>query len=755
MFYAHSTDDPSKSNWHRLRDHLIATGQRAAEFAASFGMGRAARLTGLLHDLGKYCWPFKIKITKEPNLRVDHSTAGAIMVRDLVKGEDAAIGELIAYAIAGHHAGLADWIGENAPLSLRLKKMPEPLAEDWRQEIAPEPTQLLPEGFQWHRPPAGAEFGPEDRAALAFQFSFLGRMIFSCLVDADFRDTEDFYVRTEGFVRDRNWPTLSEIIGDLTARFDGHMAGLAAGAEETPVNRLRADILAHVRGCSGDAPGLFTLTVPTGGGKTLASLGFALDHARAHGLERIVYAIPFTSIIDQTASIFRDVLGEEVVLEHHSAIEEEKPCPREQKSKLRLAMEDWAAPVVVTTNVQLFESLFANRPSRCRKLHNLAKSVIVLDEAQTLPRHLLRPAMEALRELTVNYGATVILCTATQPALDMRDLKGGLPLEGRELAPEPKELARRLQRTRVKLGEAMGDDDLVEALRRQNQGLVIVNTRRHALDLYRAAEEEGLDGLIHLTTRQYAAHRRTILADVRGRLERGEPCRVIATSLVEAGVDLDFPLVWRAETGLDQIAQAAGRCNREGKRAVGESVVTVFRPRDHAPPPEIKQLIGDFDRMAKDHEGDLLSPDAMRAYFGEVYWRLGEDLDAKGILKKFKTNGRELDFSYRSVAQDFRMIESGMAPIIIPREEKAQKALARLGSDGVSAGGVARDLQSFVVQVPPRARAKLLAAGHAAFVREKEFGDQFCVLKSPKIYEEDIGLFWENADYLYLDDSVF
>ncbi len=402
-------------------------------------------------------------------------------------------------------------------------------------------------------------------------------MIFSCLVDADFRDTETFYARAEGRRVDRSWPHLPAIIEALIAAFDRHMAEKRKRAEATPVNTLRGEILAHVRARAVAERGLFTLTVPTGGGKTLASLAFALDHAKRHGLQRIVYAIPFTSIIDQTARIFREVLseapGEEIILEHHSSIEEkdiadeDREHRREAEKKLKLAMEDWAAPIVVTTNVQLFESLHASRPSRCRKLHNLANSVIILDEAQTIPLDVLRPCLAALDELARNYGASIVLCTATQPAVAARDFPGGLDLgPDRELAPSPPKLHEKLKRVTLRDFGEMNDDDLIAALSEWEQGLVIVNSRAHALALYRKARDAELDGAVHLTTRQYAAHRRRILANVRERLEKGAPCRLIATSLVEAGVDLDFPRVWRAEAGLDQIAQAAGRCNREGQR---------------------------------------------------------------------------------------------------------------------------------------------------------------------------------------------
>lgn len=744
MFFAHSTGNKTGNDWQPLHEHLIDVSERAGQFGAVFGAERAAGLAGLLHDLGKYTEAFQARL-RGSTQRVDHSTAGAAEIFNLAKtAADRAVAELIAYAIAGHHAGLPDRIGADGSLTERLKTPLPPLDPAWCTEIDPDAGGLPPK-FNWQTP---------TDPSFAFDFAFLGRMIFSCLVDADFRDTEAFYDRIEGRQRDRDWPALSTVINTLLAKFDAHMAQMRSAGAVSEVNRLRGDILAHVRAKAGEPTGLFTLTVPTGGGKTLASLGFALDHAKAHGLDRIVYAIPFTSVIDQTASVFRDVLGHELVLEHHSAIDEETVHKREGADKLRLAMEDWAAPLVVTTNVQLFESLFANRPSRCRKLHNLAKSVIVLDEAQTIPLPLLRPCVAALDALARNYGTSIVLCTATQPALAAPEFKDGLALgQERELAPDPPALARTLKRVEISFGGEMSDGDLVATLADHAQGLVIVNSRRHALELYNAVKAAGLGGAIHLTTRQYGAHRREILAHVRKTLKEKKPCRLIATSLVEAGVDVDFPRVWRAEAGLDQIAQAAGRCNREGIRSVADSIVTVFKAAENPPPREIAQLAGDFARMADKHE-DLLSPEALRDYFGEVYWRKGDGLDAKRILDDFRLNRDETNFAYRSVAEKFRMIESGLAPVIVKRDEAAQGALEELTRETVYPGSVARKLQPFIVQVPPKARSLLLANGHVRFEQKRRFGDQFAVLELGSLYEDETGLLWENADYLELENSI-
>ncbi|NCC23156.1 MAG: CRISPR-associated helicase Cas3' [Alphaproteobacteria bacterium] len=748
-YYAHSAENTGdKTAWQLLREHLFETGRLAGAFGSEFGAGNPARLAGLLHDLGKYTEDFQARLEGE-NIHVDHAAPGAVEVKSLARNPlQAGLAELVSWAIAGHHAGLEDY----GKLKDRLAAFPDgKLNECWKKEVATATADLLT-----------LEFSPGG----SFPAAFLGRMIFSCLVDADFKDTERFYAKTEGRKIDRDWPDLRREIDALIARFDTFIANKRAEAEAKakffPLNELRARILDHVCAKADMPRGLFTLTVPTGGGKTLASLGFALKHAKAHNLRRIVYAIPFTSIIEQNAAVFRESLqdeGDRYILEHHSSIETEKAeeKKKEQKNKLRLAMEDWAAPLVVTTNVQFFESLFANRSSRCRKLHNLANSVIILDEAQTLPLKLLRPCMAALDELARHYGVSVVLCTATQPALDKRHFgEGGLTLEGRELAPDIDQLARVLRRTKIERAEKpVTDDDLVQALQVHDRTMTIVNSRGHALDLFKAAKRAGLSGLVHLTTRQCAVHRREILNEVRAALLDKSPCRLIATSLVEAGVDIDFPRVFRAETGLDQIAQAAGRCNREGRGSPDESIVTVFKPADREPPGEFMALIAAFERIAADFAPEaLLSPEAIRAYFQEVYWQKGaERLDEKGILSEFTVGRQELFFNYRTAAEKFRMIEQTMAPVIIPLDGCAREILGRLSSPEVSPKKAMRELQPFIVQIPHKDRAALLESGRADHHYENIWGDQFTVLTDDSLYTKETGLFWEGAEELH--ESIF
>lgn len=731
----------------------------AQSFGQTLGLGEAAAQAAMLHDLGKYTQAFQRRLEGSGE-HVDHSTAGAWFVWKEQNPTTLFARQLMAYTIAGHHAGLPDRTGEagaGASLEDRIGRFDaDSLDPVWQDEISPDLDRIAPDIKR-----------NAEAATRGFQLAFLGRMLFSCLVDADRKDAEAFFIRAGTQTADRKWPSLQDIVKNAIQTFDQKVSGFRP---DSAVNALRASILEHTRSQAKRDTGLYTFTVPTGGGKTLASLGFALDHARNHDLRRIIYAAPFTAIIDQTAAIYREILGPDAVLEHHSTVEDESDrsgfaSENENVRRLRNAAQDWAAPVIVTTNVQLFESLFAAKPSKCQKLHNLARSVIILDEAQTLPRHLLAPCMRAIDELTRNYGCTVILCTATQPALDVRNFPQpksekeaqlGLDLEGRELAPDPRGLARALRRVTLRFDGARTNAELLAELTGHQQGLVIVNSRKHALALYREAEAVGLKGLVHLSTRQCGLDRKAILAAVRKDLHEGAACRVIATSLVEAGVDLDFPRVWRAAAGLDQIAQAAGRCNREGKRSAEDSIVSVFEAPYFPPPPEIRNLTGDLLRILGKHT-DLFLPAAMEDYFGEAYWRVGpEGLDAKKILQDFpKPDRTGVHFAYRTAAEKFRMIESGMVPVVIPKDERSQEAIRSLGVEAISSGRLARELQPYIVQVPPRARAQLIANGRARFEHPILRGDQFCVLTDQKLYTSVTGLLWDDADYLATEEVIW
>lgn len=685
VYYAH-TNGTDKADWQLVEEHLVSVAELARRFALAFCAGEYGYSTGLLHDLGKFSKEFQQRLNGAP-LRVDHSTAGA---QEAITLYGQAIGTVVAYVVAGHHAGIPDYgsIADEPSLTARLKRKVRDYSAYTEADL------LFPKGDSMRLPIFPLE-GQEG-----FSLQFFIRMLYSCLVDADFLDTECVMDRKKAYIRGSEYPTTPE----LKQRLDQHLAKLLTSAEDTPVNRYRGDIL---RACIDKAelePGLFSLTVPTGGGKTLSSLAFALKHASLYGLERVIYVIPFTSIIEQNAKVFRRALGDEGVLEHHSSFEfpdEDSEDWNEDIARLRLATENWDAPVIVTTNVQFFESLFANRSSRCRKLHNIARSVIILDEAQMLPTDYLTPCLAALRELTENYGSTVVLCTATQPAL------GDLMPETvhiREIAPDPPRLYEAFRRVNVVQLGPMDDNALASELKKHCQALCIVNSRSHARGLYKLVADK--EGVFHLSACMCPKHRSEELDKIRCALKEGSECLVVSTQLVEAGVDLDFPVVFRAAAGLDSIAQAAGRCNREGKLTMGH--VYVFEPVGH-------KLLGWFQRTASvtrmvlRNADDPLGLQTVESYFRRLYDIEGDRLDKECIMNAVEEERKTLSFPFADIAGKFRIIDSNTVSIVIPWDDEARDLIEQ--ATYWPSYRLFRQLQSYIVQVYPNQFAQLEQSG--------------------------------------------
>ncbi|HDL86566.1 MAG TPA: CRISPR-associated helicase Cas3', partial [Candidatus Acetothermia bacterium] len=468
----------------------------------------------------------------------------------------------LALPILGHHGSLPD-VGVAAQYLLDF--------------LAKEPTAL--QAMKSYIENSAVKLPPMKVSALPpFRRELRIRMLFSALVDADWLDTEHHFSPENAKERE-GWVNLTDLWEQFQVNQKDMLAKLKARHEHnTPVNRVRREVYEACLAAATGPQGIYRLTVPTGGGKTRSSLAFALRHALKNKLRRIIVAIPYTSIIDQTAQEYRKIFGDEAVLEHHSQVQ----VPENDEGQLlaalrfRLATENWDAPLIVTTTVQLFDSLFSNRRSSVRKLHNLAKSVIILDEVQTLPPELLEPTLDVLRSLVEDYGVTLVLSTATQPAFEeARFLRAFEGLEVREMVPEYQKHFERLRRVHYEIGqEPISWEDLAEEVNRYSQVMVVLNTRKDALALL---NELGSDSVtFHLSTLLCGAHRRIILDEVKRRLAIGEPVRLISTQVVEAGVDIDFPVVYRAFGPLDRIVQAAGRCNREGKPAAGK--VRVFEP---------------------------------------------------------------------------------------------------------------------------------------------------------------------------------
>jgi CRISPR-associated endonuclease/helicase Cas3 len=730
---AHAARNPDGS-WrdpHDLLEHLSNVGTLAAEFAEQFGSGWA-RLAGRWHDLGKYRPRFQRYIRLASGFEADahikgeagkapHSTAGALLATD----HFGSAGRVLAYLIAGHHAGLADWFGG---LQVRLgnadsrDELNEALAEN-------PPAELLDAGG----------FKPDLRAIPGGKngFALWVRMLFSALVDADFLDTER-YMDPAKFAQRNQWPTLAE----LTPLFDAHMARMAATAPATSVNTLRADILRQCREQAALLPGLFSLTVPTGGGKTLSGMAFALEHARIHGKRRVIHVIPYTSIIEQTADIFRAIFGE-AVIEHHSNAESD---PERENHASRLACENWDAPIVVTTNVQFFESLFAARTSRCRKLHNLVDSVVILDEAQLLPPEFLQPILDALNLLTQHYGVTVVLSTATQPALstrayfDARQNLRGLD-NVREIIDDPDALYTKMERVQVRLPadwQARTDwPQLALELAAHDSVLAIVNTRKDARALWEQMQMHN-KGTLHLSALMCGAHRSQVIGDIKARLKAGVPTRVVSTQLVEAGVDVDFPVVFRALAGLDSIAQAAGRCNREGRLAKKGEVV-IFVPPKPAPPGLLRKGEDACRSVLHDTTEHPLARARFAAYFERLYHAC--ELDAHGIASLLEVDGKELAVNFRTAADRFKLIaDEDSAPIVVRYlgedglDDSIDKWLATLRKDGPQRW-LMRKLQRYTVNLHRCDVAKLLAHGDIAEIMPGLF-----VQVSDFLYHPTLGL---------------
>ena len=727
QYYAHSKEESKPENWHLLEDHLESVANMAKDFAAPFGGQEWARLAGLWHDIGKYSHGFQKKLFDANGIechletkpgRVIHSQAGGHLAQKVMSH---GMERIFCWLIMGHHAGLADFSNESGVRALQPKmrnlgesdkilcNVPSRIKDDRPNPPYP---QIL----------TGAQ--PAD-------VSFLIRMIFSCVVDADFLDTEAFMDKQRFNLRQKRYPSLDKLL----LSFDMHVNTLCKNAKPTKINKIRAEVLEQCRNAARKKPEAFSLTVPTGGGKTLSSMAFALRHGVEYGKRRVIYVIPYTSIIEQTASVFREIPGfEQAVVEHHSNISNEDESRESPRS--RLATENWDAPIIITTSVQFFESLYACRTSRCRKLHNITNSVVIFDEAQCLPPEYVRPVIFAIRELYRHYGVTPVLCTATQPVLTMTDRFDFKFKEGfrsvTEIIDGPALLATSLKRVQVKSFlnlNPVSNEQMANSIVSGNQSILcIVNRKGDARILASLLPKEQT---LHLSTNLCAEHRSERFKEIKHRLKAGgNPLYVISTSLIEAGVDLDFPVVYRALAGLDSIAQAAGRCNREGKLSTGKTIV--FVPKDQP------NYITSSASLARDYLKDdllekLFSPETFQDYFQQRFFQLGEErLDAKGILKLL---GGNLTFSFRTASERFQLIDdSGYRSLIVPFGE-APKIVDHLLDWDIL--GLFRKLQGYTISVPARTLMQLIEQDHARELLPDYPGTYY--LHNKKLYSADFG----------------
>lgn len=689
-------------------EHLQGTAELCASFAKSFGAEEQGRFIGLLHDMGKCSAEFQRRL--QGGAIVDHSTAGAF---ECAKRE----AFWAAGCIAGHHSGLPDYGNqrndsiEDSTLCGRLKKAHAGAIPRYECSLSIDTVS------------SPLAFGKD-----ALTDSFIIRMLFSCLVDADYLDTERFMLQKKLRV------SPSDSLPSLLNQLDQYIQPWWNPTKE--INKWRCQILTECIEGGKKEKGFFSLTVPTGGGKTIASMAFALNHAIQHGMERIIYIIPYTSIIEQTADVFRKIFGVKNVLEHHANVSfEVQEGGNAEQYQLSRATENWDCPVIVTTAVQFFDSLYANRSSKCRKLHNIANSVLIFDEAQMIPTAHLRPCVAAIAKMVEVFGCSAVLCTATQPVLNdlLEQYSPGKKV--RELCSDLGGMFSGFRRVNFVNAGQVSTDTLAAQLSEKSQVLCIVNSRKAAQEIYNLLPD---DGSYHLSTLMFPAHRRCVLAEIRHRLKEGLPCRVISTSLIEAGVDVDFPFVFREMAGLDSILQAAGRCNREGKRRADDSIVTIFE--GVATVPQMLKVNIGAAKEALGTGADPLDPLTVQHYFQSYRSLSADKLDKCDVISAFENVNSGCSFPFRTIAERFHLIDDASKAVYVPIGE-GESLIKRL-RNGEKSRDLFRKLGQYSVSVYDRQFQLLSEAGKLEIL-----SDDSAVLLDTTCYSQNTGLVLEETAY--------
>ncbi|AFM23518.1 CRISPR-associated helicase/endonuclease Cas3 [Desulfomonile tiedjei] len=758
VYLAHSANRFNRVDY--LREHLKDVAALAQEFASVFGASAEANVVGLLHDIGKYGSLFQKRLENPRQEKgIDHWSAGAWIALMKFKQQ----GIAAALAIQGHHVGLQQLdndtlrtlnLGElqkNHPLELRISEA------DWEELLTRfhDDSLQLPEPQEIH-----TSLLENHDLNVAAMLDI--RMLFSALVDADFLATEAHFqpavtgercFRKRGLAlnAERDWNILSLFLDDLSAKSDASLV----------VKRLRADLLQACIVEASRPPGLFTLTAPTGTGKTLSMLAFALKHALVHGLRRIVVVVPYLSIIEQTVSAYRTVFQfaqdgsntEHYILEHHSLAGTKQvgedsrgrddDMEDESRRMRRLLAENWDAPIVVTTNVQFLESLFANRSAACRKLHRLARSVILFDEVQTFSVDKAIPTLAALSRLVERYDSTVVLSTATQPAFRhlhlavQKSCKAGW--QPKEIVSAELRLFERAKRTTVEWSNhPISWSDLADRLAQERQLLCIVNLKRHALTVYRELKKKSLEGLFHMSTDMCPAHRTEVLKKINMRLNEDKSCRLISTQCVEAGVDIDFPTVFRALGPFDAIAQAAGRCNRKGN--FGLRTVHVFLPDDEAYPQDgaysrAAQVTRMFLNELENSDVDIHSP----GMFHEYYCRLYDLLDMESQNRPLKDALNLRDFT--KVADLYRIIDSDTINVLVPYDHQTfQKLRNEALASGITRHWIAKARPYTIGMFRPKPDHPLWLYLEAVPLKSRKPSGDWFVYFEARHYSSETGL---------------
>jgi CRISPR-associated endonuclease/helicase Cas3 len=682
MYYIGHTKDGKRyindENTQSLNDHLMNVSKYTEKNAKSFQAAEVGKLLGLLHDFGKYQDDFQARV-RGLNLKVDHSTQGAITLIEKY-GE---IGRLYGMIISGHHTGLKDTGAYN---SLSDDSYSSKINNFKGQKINYRDFMNLPDSINHKRIDANNE-------TKSFAFATYIKMLFSSLVDADWTDTEEYVNDVKRNCIEYDLENLYDLLKKNIPNNDGSI-----------LNNIREEILLRCINEAKNDQGLYTLTVPTGGGKTISSLAFALEHAIKHKLKRIIYVIPYTSIIEQNAKVISTILGRQYVLEHHSNYENSRIDDQDTSFdeieinwRLKWASENWDMPIILTTNVQFFESFFSNIPSRVRKLHNISESVVIFDEAQMLPRDLLSPSMYAISELIKNYKVTAVLCSATQPAISKYKYQS---INIKEIINDPKGLYMKLKRVKYNFVGAKNDNEIMELLKENDKALCIVNTRRHAHAIYELVCNYEDYSVYHLSTLMYPKHRREVINKIKEKLKTDKKLIVISTSLIEAGVDIDFPVVFKSIAGIDSIIQAGGRANREGKLKSGKVFVFESNSENGKTPSSIEPLVSITKEVISTLKEDAFELVGIQKYFEILYngTSRSSTVDLKNILQEFKLEKDVFTFNFETVANKYKIINENTVSIIVNDTDRSNEIIKKLRKNEVNMELI-RELQQFSISI--------------------------------------------------------
>lgn len=712
-FFAHSARDGTTLK-HGLKDHLESTAKLAQFFAQSYDPEQLVTIAGLLHDLGKYYHEFQ-KYLDDPAYKRkyrDHSSAGAVYTANHFNYTESFI---LAMLIFSHHTGL---IAANTWMNRVEDKKDQPFVQESLKKAETLIKDHTPQLQKTRKP----YFEVENTNCVQLEMRI--RMLFSALVDADFLDTEQHFSPEKGALRAK-----IKSPKNLFHLLESHYTAFTSNLVIKPINRTRSAIFQECLSKAHQKKPFYLLNVPTGLGKTLSSMGFALKHATYTHKKRVIVALPFMSVIDQNTKVFKEIFGEEQVLEHHSQVDW-KVEQRENNERWKLAAENWDAPIIITSTVQLFESLFANKTSSVRKLHNIVNSVVILDEFQMLPIELLEPIFSTMEELMNTYNVTFVVSSATPLSFKWKDhfRKVGQPISLIEKRDELFEQYHRIDFQWWK--EQTTWHELSNEIKRQKQSLTIVNTKENARNLYQSLNKSA-DSVYHLSTMMCSKHRRSVLDQVKLKIEKGLSVHLVSTQLIEAGVDIDFPIVYRALAPLDSIIQAAGRCNREGNM-LDKGQVVIFEPKEGGMPSKTYRMATDLSRIILRKSWDALHlPQTYTDYFQELFYLDPKKLDKKGIQARRIDPVKGLDFP--EMARDFQMIEKDTVSIVCPYDDIAKELIEKIQNMPPNRNWF-RQIQPYVVNITRT--DTILKEQPNSF---KPIADDWYVLRAD-IYDQSFGL---------------